>query len=69
MIKSFKLTQEYIHLNQLMKIMGWAMSGGEANLIIDEGLIKVNDEIELRRRNKLYKGYKITYGNQIVEIE
>lgn len=69
MVNTFKLTQEYIHLNQLMKVMGWAMTGGEANMIIDEGLVKVNDEVEQRRRNKLYKGFKVTYGNETVEIE
>lgn len=69
MVNTFQLTQEYIQLNQLLKIMGWAMTGGEANMIIDEGLVKVNDEVELRRRNKIYKGFKVTYGNETVEIE
>ncbi len=67
-VLQFTLTQEYIQLNQLLKVMSWAMSGGEANAIIDEGLVSVNGIIETRRRNKIYKGFIVKYGSDSVEI-
>lgn len=66
---SFTLTQEFIQLNQLMKVMGWAMTGGEANVIIDQGLVKVNGIVELRRRNKIYKGFEVSFQDELVIIE
>lgn len=66
---NFKLTQEYIQLNQLLKVMGWAMTGGEANVIIDAGLVKVNGEIEWRRRNKIYTGFEVSFEDEVVIVE
>ena len=61
--------QEYIQLNQLMKILNWVNSGGEANIFIDEGLVKVNGTVETRRRNKLKSGMIVEFNQQKVKIE
>ena len=66
---TFQLSQEYIQLNQLLKVMGWAMTGGEANVIIDAGLVKVNGEIEWRRRNNIYSGFEVSYEDELVVVE
>ncbi len=68
-MEKFTLTEEYIQLNQLLKAMSWCSNGGEANEIIDKGLVKVNDEVEKRRRNKIKKGFKIEFKNQIVIVD
>jgi ribosome-associated protein len=68
-VETFKLSQEYIQLNQLMKVMSWSMTGGEANVIIDKGLVTVNGNVELRRRNKIYKGFEVSYGDHAVVVE
>jgi ribosome-associated protein len=68
-MQKFILTEEYIHLNQLLKALAWCSNGAEANELIDNGLVKVNDEVELRRRNKIKKGFKIQFNNQIVIVE
>lgn len=68
-MKKFKIKDEYIQLNQLIKAMGWCANGAEANAFIDAGLVKVNGEIEYRKRNKLLPGYSIEYNKQKVEIE
>ena len=39
-----------------------------AHSVIDEGLVKVNDVVELRRRNKLRKGTAIEFNGQRVTI-
>lgn len=60
--------QEYIQLDQLMKLLGWAESGASAHEIIDSGLVKVDDAIELRRRRKLFSGSKIEFADFIISI-
>lgn len=68
-MKKFKIKGDYIQLNQLIKAMSWSTNGAEANSLIDRGLVKVNGEIEYRKRNKLVKGNSIEYNYQKIEIE
>jgi len=68
-MKHFKIKEKYIHLNQLIKAISWSSNGSEANALIINGLIKVNDNIEYRKRNKLVPGDKIEYNQQIIVIE
>lgn len=57
---------EFIELNKLLKLSGIAQTGGHAKLMIDEGVVKVNDEVELRKRKKLRTGDVVECeGNRI----
>ena len=53
---SFEISSEYIKLDSFLKMANLVSSGGEAKLIIADGQVKVNGEIELRRGRKLYPG-------------
>jgi ribosome-associated protein len=68
-METFKIKGEFIQLNQLIKAMGWCENGAQANSLIDEGLVKVNDVVEHRKRNKLIPGSKIEFNKQLVVIE
>ena len=65
---SFSIKGEFIQLNQLLKAIGWAESGSEANAIIDSGNVKVNGKKELRRRNKIIPGFKVQFEKEIVVV-
>ncbi len=65
---SIQIHSEFIQLNQLLKLLGWAETGSEANDFIDGGLVKVNGIQELRRRNKIYPDYKVELDGQIVHV-
>ena len=65
----FKIKDEYIQLNQLIKAMGWCENGAEANNMIDGGMVKVNGVVEHRKRNKIVKGFMVEVNNQKVKIE
>lgn len=65
-MEKFKVDGEYIELIQLLKATGVAQTGGHAKMIVDEGLVIRNGEVELRRRAKLLPGDKIHLEN--VEI-
>ncbi len=48
------INTRYIELDSLLKFAGIAYTGGEAKLIIKEGLVRVNGEICTMRKKKLY---------------
>lgn len=47
-MENFKLKEgeEYIPLKDLIKLLGWVDTGGEAKMRIDNREVKVNGEIE-----------------------
>lgn len=47
---------DYIQLDQFLKLMNVVSSGGEAKHMIKEGVIKVNGDLETRRGRKLRQG-------------
>ncbi len=55
-VKEFKLSSEFIELDNLLKIAGFAGSAGAAGNLIKEGLVKVNGSPEARVRRKLKAG-------------
>lgn len=67
-MESFKIKGEYIQLNQLLKVIGWCDSGGEANNLIDSGQVKVNGTVEIRRRNKIFPEFKVEFNSKTVTI-
>ncbi len=51
---------EYVTLNQFLKIAGIAFTGGEGKEMIQEGIVYVNGEREIRRGKKIRQGDVIT---------
>ena len=56
---TFPIHTEYIDLLQFLKATGMAVTGGEAKMLVDDGLIQVNGEDESRRRRKLRPGDRV----------
>ncbi|MGL1889346.1 MAG: RNA-binding S4 domain-containing protein [Reichenbachiella sp.] len=69
-MEEFKLKEgeEYIDLNNLLKILGWVITGGEAKSIISEGNVKVNDQVETRIRKKIRIGEIVVFGEDTVTV-
>ena len=62
----FQITGEYIELDKLLKATHLCGTGGEARIMISEGLVTVDGEVELRLRRKVRPGMKVAYdGNNI----
>jgi ribosome-associated protein len=59
---------EYIQLNQLLKMLGWADTGGEANQMIAEGHVMVNGQAETQKRKKLRDGDLIEFETKSITI-
>ena len=61
----FPLKTEYIDLLQLLKATSIVMSGGEAKMFVDNGMVTVNGEPEFRRRRTLRIGDSVVFDEQI----
>jgi len=60
---AIKINREPVELYKILKFEGLVGTGGEAKIVIDEGLVKVNGHIELRRRNKIKSGDVIEFND------
>lgn len=60
----------HVALNDLLKMSGVAETGGRAKMMVADGLILVNGELELRKTAKILAGSKVTgtIGDQDFEI-
>jgi ribosome-associated protein len=45
-----------INLTQVLKLAGWVGNGGEAKALIADGMVRVNGEVELRKRRQMALG-------------
>ena len=59
----------YIKLDSFLKFVNAVCSGGEAKIVITEGAVRVNGEIETRRGRKLYAGDVVEYGSSRYDVE
>lgn len=64
-----KLRDEFIKLGQALKAAGLVEYGVEAKEVIQDGLVKVNGEIDTRRGRKLYGGDVVTFDGEEIKIE
>lgn len=67
-MKTFKIKGTHIDLCDLLKITGQCESGGEAKHVIAEGMVKVDGNIELRKRAKIVPGQKVEYKDTVTEV-
>lgn len=61
-------TDEFIKLGQALKKAGMVGSGVDAKMVILDGLVTVNGEVELQRGKKLYDGDIVSYNGETVKI-
>ena len=61
--------KEYIELNKLLKTLNLVESGGVAKMVIQDGEVVVNNEIELRVRRKLRVGDEVEFNEDKVVIK
>ena len=65
---TIKLKEDYIKLGQALKAAGLVGSGVEAKIVIQDGLVTVNEETEYQRGKKLYDKDIVTYNGETVRI-
>lgn len=61
-------SEDYIKLGQALKAAGLVESGADAKQAVQDGEVKVNGEIDIRRGRKLRDGDLVEYGGEAVRI-
>lgn len=67
-MQEITIRDEFIKLGQAMKLAGLVESGVDAKIVIQNGEVKVNGEVETRRGKKLHEGDIIFFENEEVKI-
>lgn len=68
-METIQLREEFIKLGQALKAAGLVSSGVEAKDVIQDGLVKVNGQTEVRRGKKLYENDIVSFDGQEIKIE
>ena len=64
----FKLNDDYIELYKLIKVLGLVDSGADAKLLVANGHVKRNGEVELRKRAKIAIGDTIDIAEVTIQV-
>lgn len=68
-MKSVEITREPVELYKILKFEGITSSGADAKQVIAAGQVRVNGEIETRKRKKIVSGDCIEFEHQSYRIE
>ena len=60
--------QEFITLIQLLKFVGIAQSGAMAQELVEDGLVKVNYQVDYRKRAKIRRGDIVEIDDEVIEV-
>jgi ribosome-associated protein len=57
-----------IELCKLLKIANMVSGGGEAKIVISEGYVLLNNEVEFQKRKKVYHDDIIEFNGDIIQV-
>ena len=63
------INREPVELYKILKFEGLVSTGGEAKMVIAEGMVAVNGDIETRKRKKMVAGDVIEFAEQQYILE
>lgn len=63
-----KIDTEFIKLDQLMKYASMVQTGGEAKMLIAQGLVLVNGEICTQRGKKIRPGDEVQFDGETYKV-
>ena len=66
---TINIDTEFIKLDQLLKFVGIAETGGHAKEIVLEGVVYVNNELCMQRGKKIFPGDTVSLDDIILHIE
>jgi ribosome-associated protein len=65
---TYTLTEPYIELHKLIKLLDLVDTGGQAKMLIENAHVLRNGECETRKRAKITQGEKIIIGDVVIEV-
>lgn len=67
-MNTIEITTEYIKLQDLLKLAGLTYTGGEAKVMVQEGLVTVNGEVCTMRGRKIRPGDIVEFEGKTLEV-
>ena len=67
-MNTIEITTEYIKLQDLLKLAGLTYTGGEAKVMVQEGLVTVNGEVCTMRGRKIRPGDAVEFEGKTLEV-
>jgi ribosome-associated protein len=64
----FRLREEWVALDDLLKASGLAPSGGAAKALIASGAVMLDGQIETRKTKKVRAGQTVATGEAIIDV-
>ena len=64
----FDLDRDFVELNQLLKLVGLADSGGAGKQLVASGAVTVDGVAELRKTAKIRAGQRVRVGDIEIRI-
>jgi ribosome-associated protein len=64
----FKVTGDFIPMIQLLKAANLVQTGGEAQIVVSEGEVKYNGQIDYRKRLKVRAGDTVEFAGEIIKV-
>jgi ribosome-associated protein len=68
-METIQIQTEFIKLDAFLKFAAMVGTGGEAKLVISDGLVKVNGEVCTMRGKKLRAGDTVTFADRTLLVE
>ena len=68
-MNQIKIKDDYIKLGQALKLAGMVGSGVEAKVVIQDGQVLVNGEVELQRGKKIHPGDIFSFNGEEAQIQ
>ena len=64
----FDLDGDFVELNQLLKLVGLADSGGAGKVLVASGAVEVDGAVELRKTCKIRAGQQVRAGGTTIRV-
>jgi len=63
-----EISEQPIPLCQLLKIANLVGGGGEAKIVISEGYVLLNNEVEYQKRKKVYEDDIVEFNGDVIQV-
>lgn len=68
-MREVELTREPVELYKILKFEGMVSSGAEAKSVVADGQVRVNGEVETRKRKQIVSGDVIEFGDEKIRVK
>ena len=68
-METVNITSEFIKLDALLKFAALVGTGGEAKMVIADGMVSVNGEVCTMRGKKIHPGDVVSFADAEIRVE